>query len=41
MQIDFKDNTVKNFICVSSGVEPKEMQERLDKEIIEHWFDAK
>lgn len=41
MQIDFTDNTSKNFICVSSGFEPKEIIERLDKEIIEHWFDSK
>jgi len=39
--IDFTDNTDKKFICVSKGVEPKDMVERSQNGIIEHWFDFK
>ena len=31
--IDFTDNTNKNFICVSSGYEPKHRTN-----VLEHWF---
>ena len=39
--ITFTDNTAKNFICVSKAVEPKDMKARINKQIIEHWFDFK